>query len=160
LAERFVDFAAAGRIAKCVELQDVRVVSVIAKCDPKIKGPLEPKLDLSCGVIGYQDNLLEVSCEYSFEVKSSDITVADASIRYHLSYEVQGDETLAESDMKEFALANGTLHSWPFVREFLFGLTAKMGFPPYTLTVYKFRQVQKPKEEKEVAKVGDSASSA
>lgn len=71
---------------------------------------------------------------------------AQATIKYLLDYDLRGNEPLAEDDIAEFAFANGTLHSWPFVREFLYGLTAKMGFLPYTLPVFHF--VPKPPQKK------------
>ena len=148
MAERTVDFAAAGRVAKRVELKGIRVTDVSAKCDPKIKGTLEPTLNFDCAVVGRESNALEIACDYRFTARAAEAQVAEAAIKYLLVYEVQGSEPLIEEDLAEFAVANGTLHSWPFVREFLYGLTSRMGYLPYTRPVFHFKA--KPKEKKEV----------
>jgi hypothetical protein len=70
--------------------------------------------------------------------------LAEASMTYHIVYELRGEEPTATSDVEHFARANGAYHSWPFVRETIFNLTAKMGFPPYTLPVLLFLPRHKP----------------
>ena len=137
--DKIVDFAAVARISKHIELKGVRLIQITAKCDPKVYGTLEPSVDVSCAVATHTDSALEVSCDYTFNVSSSDAPVADAEISYLLNYEIQGSpEKFDGSDVAEFARANGALHSWPFVRELLYGLTSRMGYPPYTLPVMHF----------------------
>lgn len=159
MAERLVDFAAAGRVSQRVELKGVRVIEVSAKCEPRtIVGPLEPTITHECSYVKQSSNALGVVCSYSFVANSSAARVAEASIKYYLDFDLQGDEPLAEEDLNEFAFANGTLHSWPFVREFLFGLTSKMGYPPYNLPVFHFKP--RPQEKKEKAEKAPSTTSA
>ena len=151
--ETTVDFAAVARVSKRTELKDIRLTEMSAKCNPKIPGPLEPKLDLECAVSSRDASTLEIVCNYQFVVRSvqtqleSDSTqVAEAAIKYLLFYELHGTEPLAEDDLAQFALGNGTLHSWPFVRELLYELTSRMGYPPYTLPVVHFTsKTAKPK---------------
>ena len=150
--EKFVDFAAAGRVAMRVDLKDVRVTNVSAKCDPAVHGPLEPLLDFECAVVGRENNLLEIACNYQFAARTADAQIAEAAIKYLLAYEVRGTDPLAEEDLAEFAASNGTLHSWPFVREFLYGLTAKMGYPPYMLPVVHFKPKPQPQVNMEATK--------
>lgn len=139
MAETLVDFAAVGRVAARVELKGIRLTDVSAKCDPKIKGALEPTVNLGCKIVGRENNALEISCDYRFTARAADAQVAEAAITYLLVYQVNGSEPLKEEDLAEFAVANGTLHSWPFVREFLYGLTSRMGYPPYMLPVFHFK---------------------
>jgi preprotein translocase subunit SecB len=139
LGEKLIDFAAAGRVANRVELKDIRLVDVSAKCNPKIKGTLEPTLSLDCAVANRQADVIEIACDYRFTAKVAESEAAEAGVKYLLSYQVNGTEPLVDEDLAEFAVGNGTLHSWPFVREFLHGLTSKMGYPPYTLPVFHFK---------------------
>ena len=149
MPDKLVDFLAVGRVAARVELKSIRVVEVSAKCNPRIKGSLEPTLNLECKIVGREDNALEVACNYQFIARVAEIQAAEAAIEYRLEFEVHGTEPLIEEDLAEFAVANGTLHSWPFVREFVHGLTSRMGYPPYTLPVFHFKP--KPHEKKETA---------
>lgn len=146
-----IDFAAVARVSKRTELKGIRLTEVLAKCDPKVPGPLEPKLDLDCAVFSQDESTLEIACNYRFAARSQAQSeaegsqAAEAEIKYLLLYELQGTEPLAEADLAQFALGNGTLHSWPFVREFLYGLTSRMGYPPYTLPVMHFIKPAEPK---------------
>jgi hypothetical protein len=146
LAEKFVDFIAIGRVASRAELKSIRVTDVSASCDPHVAGTLEPTLDLECKVLKRDASLVEIGCDYRFSATAGDAKVAKANVKYLLTYEISGVEPVADGDLNEFAIANGTLHSWPFVRETLYGLTSRMGFPPYTLPVHHFKP--KPVEKK------------
>ena len=142
-----VDYAAAGRIAKRAELKSIRLIEVSAKCDPKIGAPLEPTVKVEC-VVAHQDvNALEIVCDCQFAARTTQAQVADAAVKYLLVYEIQGNEPLAQGDLAEFAMSNGTLNAWPFLREFLYGLTSRMGYPAYVLPTFHF--VPKPPEKKE-----------
>lgn len=148
--ERLVDFGAANRVSIRVELKDIRLTDMSAKCNPKLKGSfLDPTVDLDCKVVGHENNALEIACDYRFAARAAEAQVAEATIKYVLVYEIRGSEPLIDEDLAEFALANGTLHSWPFLRELLYGLMSKMGYPPYILPVFHFKA--KPQQPKIIA---------
>jgi preprotein translocase subunit SecB len=142
LTDITVDFAASGRVANRVELKAIRVIDMSAKCNPKILGTLEPTLDHDCMVAEHAGDALEIACNYRFTARIGQTQVAEAAIKYLLLYKIQGSEPLAEDDLAQFALSNGILHSWPFVRELLYALTSRMGYPPYTLGVMHFKPKQ------------------
>jgi len=147
LPKATVDFTAAGRVAKRAELKSVRVIEVSAKCDPQIAAPLEPTVNLECSVALQEANTLQIACNCHFAAHTTQAQVAQAEIKYLIIYEIQGTEPLAPGDVAEFATSNGTLNAWPFLREFLYGLTSKMGYPAYVLPTFHF--VPKPLEKKE-----------
>jgi hypothetical protein len=147
LPQETVDFAAAGRVAKRSELKSIRLMAVSAQCDPKISAPLEPKVDVKCEVARYEGSTLEIVAICQFTAHTTEAQVAEATIKYLVVYEIQGSEPLAPGDLAEFATSNGTLNSWPFLREFLYGLTTDMGYAAYTLPTFHF--VPKPPEKKE-----------
>jgi len=154
LAEITVDFVAAGRVASRAELKAIRLIQISAQCDPKTSGPLEPTLDHDCTVANRSGSALEIACNYRFNVRTTQADVANAVIVYLLTYELQGNELFAEDDIGQFALSNGTLHSWPFVRELLYALTSRMGYPPYTLPVFHFK-AKTPQQEKVAEKINE-----
>ena len=71
-------------------------------------------LDLDCKVLKNEANVAEIACDYRFSAMSGESKVAEALVTYFLVYELSGTEPAAEADLAEFAIANGTLHSWPF----------------------------------------------
>lgn len=133
-----VDFAAVQRVTNVVELRSIRLARISATGESSGGGPLEPVISHTCNVTKMEPAFLEVSCEYHFGAKSGAATIAEASLTYVLRYEITTGSAPRESDLAEFAFANGTLHSWPFVRHALFDLTARLGFPPFTLQTFKF----------------------
>ncbi len=110
-------------------------------------GTLVPSVDLNCKPGKLEGNALEVICEYKFIAHSNAAEAVSSTITYLLEYEISGGgESPNANDVTEFARANGALNSWPFVREVLFGLTSRMGFPPYTLPLMHFNPTPKAKE--------------
>ena len=142
--ETTVDLAAVGRVAKRVELTGVRLAEIKAKCDPRVQGLLTPTVTLNCKIGRHDDATAEVVCDYTFVANSEEVQVIESTVQYLLIYALAGAESPSDSDLAEFAKANGALHSWPFVREVLYGLTSRMGYPPYTLPVMHFNQQAAP----------------
>jgi hypothetical protein len=149
LPQATVDFAAAGRVAKRSELKSIHLAEVSAKRDPKISAPLEPTVDVKCEIASHEGSALEILATCKFTARTTEAQVAEATVKYLLTYEIQGSEPLALGDLAEFAASNGTLNSWPFLREFLYGLTTDMGYAAYTLPTFHF--VPKPPEKKDAA---------
>lgn len=133
-----MDLAAAIRVSRRVELQDIRLSHIAAESPVQHSGSLNPQVEHDCSATKIESDVIELECAYRFHALSDEKEqVLDASLKYQLSYAVSGDEPIDPGDAEHFAYASGTLHSWPFVRQFLFGLTASMGYPPLTLPVHK-----------------------
>lgn len=131
-----VDLTAVARVSRNINLRQIRVVKVEASCSPTPYESLEPRVSVETEGVLVSERLLNVVCAYDFSVNSAGQQIASARIAYLLMYEVVG-EAVVESDIEHFARANGVYHSWPFLRQFLFDLTAKMGFAPLTLPVFQ-----------------------
>jgi hypothetical protein len=131
-----VDLAAVSRVARGIDLLDIRVIKVEATCSPAPEGALEPQITFDCKGALVAAAQLNVVCDYSFKVTTGGVEAASANVMYLLTYEIAGD-TPTERDIEAFAQVNGVYHSWPFLRQFLFDLTAKMGLPPLTLPVFR-----------------------
>ena len=144
--ERAIDLAAIARVAKRSELKSLRLVAIKAECNKSVMGTLVPSVDLNCKPARVEGNALEVICEYKFTAHSNAAVAVSSTFTYLLDYAISGGESPSAGDLAEFANANGALNSWPFVREVLFGLTSRMGFPPYTLPLMHFNPTPKTKE--------------
>lgn len=142
-----LDLVAAARVAKRVELREIRLSEISASNLTAHHGPLYPEVQHACSPTVHDEHLIEVLCSYDFLVKSDGDEVARAQFKYLISYDVIGAGAVDEADLEHFAFANGTYHSWPFVRQLVFDLTARMGYPPYTLPVFQFNPKPKPVED-------------
>lgn len=141
------DLAAAARISGRVEFREIRLAEINAFSPIKGHGALEPLIEHDC-TPRHVGDLVEVLCSYQVRVTSGVDEPLRADLKYVISYTLLGDEPVDPSDLGHFASANGTYHSWPFVRQLLFDLTSRMGYPPYNLPVFKFFPKRaKPTEE-------------
>jgi preprotein translocase subunit SecB len=145
-----VDFTAVGRVSKFTELEDIRLVEVTAKCNPTASGPLEASFAHDSRISNRGNEFLEVTTDYRFTGRSAEADIIEVAVTYLIRYTLNAPEPLADDDISEFAISNPVLHSWPFVREFLNGLTSRMGFPPFKLGVLHFVP-QKAVEKKAVS---------
>ena len=75
----------------------------------------------------------------------------NAQIDFQLTYKLAGDEPIAEGDLSEFSNTNGPYHSWPFLRQLLFDLCARMDFPALTLPVLQILPTRPKELAKEIA---------
>lgn len=107
-------------------------------------GTLVPNVEIECQAGSVEESTLEVICIYTFTAHSNETRAVSSKIKYLLVYDISGSVSPSQEDLAEFARANGTLNSWPFVREVLFGLTSRMGYPPYTLPLMHFSTKPKP----------------
>lgn len=138
VSSKDVDLAAAIRVSRRVELRDIRLTHIAADGPVHYPGALNSQVDHDCSATKIEADAIELECAYRFHALSdTQEGVLEASLKYLLSYAVSGTDPLDPSDVAHFAYASGTLHSWPFVRQFLFSLTANMGYPPFTLAVHK-----------------------
>ena len=142
-----VDFEAVARISRRVDLKAIQLTEINATRKSSASGVLQPSFEKECTPRRVEDDLIEVACSYSFKVRSADSDVAAATILYLVTYKLLGEEPADESDIEQFARANGAYHSWPFVREVIYSLTSKMGFSPYTLPVLSFLPKPRPRQE-------------
>jgi preprotein translocase subunit SecB len=160
-----VDLAAAVRVSRRVELRDIRLSHIAASSPTHHPGALKPHVEHECSGKTTDGELIEVTCAYRFHAMSgTEEPVLDATLTYLLVYKIIGPETVDAADLDHFAYASGTLHSWPFVRQLLFGLTANMGYPPFMLPVHKHQpaktakpsEPEEPGDEEENSVEGDS----
>lgn len=128
-----VDLQAVSRVARNIDLRDIRVVQVLASLSPTSEGSLEPKITFDCKGSMVEPDQLNVICDYTLTVSGAG---ANVRVMYLLVYEVSGS-TPTEQDVEQFAKVNAVYHSWPFLRQFLYDLTSKMGLPALTLPVFQ-----------------------
>jgi hypothetical protein len=131
---------AVARIASRVELRGVRLLELIfvTKKIVAYGSPLEPSIETECVPLPSEKGFIDVACGFNFMIRSTGEEVAESKIKYLIQYKLKGEEVPTEQDLIAFSAVNGAYHAWPFVRELIFNLTARMGFQPFTLPVLSF----------------------
>jgi len=50
---------------------------------------------------------------------------------YEVFYELDDDANITNRDLQHFCFFNAPVHAWPYMREFVHSMTARMGIDPY-----------------------------
>jgi hypothetical protein len=137
---------AAARVAKRVQIRNILVAGCSASRGPNSDiAPSEHAYsakvkDVRAG-IDSNSNMIVVTIEFYFtNDPNGDIPVeAKVSItcRYVLMYSFDSSEPFSEGDVKAFGALNGAYNAWPYWREFVQSMTAKMGLPSITIPVFR-----------------------
>ena len=131
-----IDIERASRISRRVALREIILVDLKSKRQPlSIDSQLVHQVERECEGNRADASFINVTCSYSFRAVSGEDEVASAHVVYLLLYELDSEDPCDDEDLMHFAWANGTYNSWPFLRQLLFDLTARMGFSPFTLPV-------------------------
>jgi hypothetical protein len=135
-----------------VELRDIRLLEINASGAPRSQGVLQPLVFHECEGKLQTPAVIEVVCRYRFTATQGKTEAVAATFTYMILYDLTGAEPIPEHDLKEFAFANGTYHSWPFARQLLSDVTSRLGYLPYSLPVFKFIQQPRPEPPKDIIK--------
>ena len=82
----------------------------------------------------------EAGAEPNFE-READVVI---EVEIDLLYDLRGDDPLAPNDAEHFAVANGTLHAWPYWRELAHSLSTRMQVPRVLVGVFKLPSADDP----------------
>lgn len=134
-----LDMKAVARIASRVNLTEIRLsaLNVIRIVDSNER-QLNAKVERSCTAKMAEPGNIEVNCSYEFTGSDSKQDIATITAAYLLIYHIEDSEPIDPADLEHFAYANGAYNSWPFMRELLYSITSRMGFPPFILPVLSF----------------------
>ncbi len=136
------------KILNGIELKNIHLESFKGKLDLKVK-PKSPVVDIS-GKANFttgHDDCIEVSQEWTIigkdiETKSQFLEI---SVTYCLILTSQ--EEFSKDFFEIYERTSLPLNTWPFVREFVNSMTARMNIPPLTLPLLKFTQQTQTKSD-------------
>lgn len=154
-----VDYASIARIASAVELRDIALRS--SRASLNVAAAEIPERWSGEAFVGFDTTLAEHDRESrDFTINAGFIAVYKASwgdeihvelpvidpadppeieIRasFELTYSTSGGAELDLDDLANFAVANGTLHAWPYWRELADDITTRMHVPRLVVGVFK-----------------------
>jgi hypothetical protein len=154
-----VDYASIARIASAVELRDIALRSSRASLNvaaneipPSWSGEAFVGFDtkLTGHEVGGRDFTIEAAFVAVYNSSWADEIHAElpepdpenpAEIEiqasFELTYRAEEGAELALGDLESFAIANGTLHAWPYWRELADDITTRMHVPRLVVGVFK-----------------------
>jgi hypothetical protein len=155
-----LDYASIARIASAVELQEISLRASRAILRVPTSG-IEDDLS-GKAFVGFETTVVPHKSDgRAFAINAAFIAVyrsdwegaipnelpepdpdnppeIEIEARFELSYVAEDDSDLDPQDLSNFAAANGTLHAWPYWREFADDITRRMQLPRLVVGVFKF----------------------
>ena len=92
------------------------------------------------------------------EADPDDPPEIEIEARFELSYRAVEDAELAAEDLDNFAIANGTLHAWPYWRELADDITTRMHVPRLVVGVFKLPSRHDPGGRPEATTTSEGAA--
>lgn len=166
-----IDYASIARIASAVELRDIALRS--SRANLNVDATEIPDRWSGEAFVGFDTTVGEHRPESrDFTILADFIAVYNSSwgdeihgelpepdpdhppeieIRasFELTYRINEGAELADEDLANFALANGTLHAWPYWRELADDITMRMHVPRLVVGVFKIPSRHDPGGRKE-----------
>jgi hypothetical protein len=177
-----VDYASIARIASAVELRDIALRSSRATLNvaadeipERWSGEAFVGFDTTVDEHPPEGNDFTISAAFVAVYKSGwgdeiltelppldheDPPEIEIQARFELTYRAAEDAELESEDLANFALANGTLHAWPYWRELADDLTMRMHVPRLVVGVFKIPSKHDPGGRKESPAPTEEASAA
>ena len=171
-AEKPLDFDAVAKVAQRIRLGDVRLrwsqLGIFGEGDP-----VDPKWGTKAflsfdshaafdeSVAPEPGDELLVQCVFQLRYFADlDATAAESAPEadegnppdvaieavFDLSYEIQDWSEISNSDVQQFALANGTHNAWPYWREYAQTTVARLGLEPYVVGPFKLPSRHDPQQ--------------
>lgn len=131
-------------LAPFVELEQVALLACSANStlDPRGLPEQAPTLSLSqqCSGVLQAGNRIQVTAHAVFSGHIDGIEVLSIQASYGVYYRLPDQLKPSEKDVQEFAEQNGMFNAWPYLRELLGNLSAKMGLPLPPLPLLRVQQ--------------------
>ncbi|AEB10085.1 hypothetical protein [Desulfobacca acetoxidans] len=145
-----LDFKVIQRVAEKASLEDIFLIDAEIKSDPVHRDGRGATLRLVFGSDirpkGSIDKLA-VLCNFLVSaVKEGDKEDFSLEIKatFSVNYKIHSPDTFSASDIEMFAKINPIYNCWPYWREFVQNITARMGLPTLTIPLFK---ISKPMED-------------
>jgi hypothetical protein len=154
-----VDYSSIARVASAVELRDIALRSSRASLNAAAteipehwSGAAFVGFDSKVGKRAADDRDFTIEAAFIAVYNSgwadeihTELPEADPAhppeieieASFELSYRAAEDAELAAEDLDNFAIANGTLHAWPYWRELADDITMRMHVPRLVVGVFK-----------------------
>jgi hypothetical protein len=154
-----IDYASIARVASAVELRDIALRS--SRANLNVDAAEIPDRWSGEAFVGFDSTVAEYPAEgQDFAIRTSFVAVyhsgwgeqaltelppidpasppeIEIQATFELSYSSTRDGELAAEDLDNFALANATLHAWPYWRELADDITMRMHVPRLVVGVFK-----------------------
>lgn len=153
-----VDYEALSSVSRDVQLQEVTLHQAHWNSSPRLRHGGQAKgLSYSFKLVDamwdleYEHRVLVVELQYELaafvellngdpqsEREQKDVHMLDLSCNWRVSYRVnESFKPAAAKTMADFAVVNGQLNAFPYVRQFVQDIIGRSGLPPLVLPVYR-----------------------
>jgi len=144
LSKEAVDTKAISRVANLSELDDVYLLDANITSDPSTREPRGSELQytINSKTLKTEDNNFSVLVSFkisAIQKKHSKNPIMTIEAKFVLVYSFDKANTLLPEHIEQFAKIYSNESAWPYWREFVQNMVARMGFPTLTIPVLKFK---------------------
>lgn len=131
------------RIARSIELEEVslRHCEVARTEEVAKRQSVKIQLDVSgeTTTLSSKDQAFIATIEFKLQAKGRKETeVFRMNSSFDLFYRMMSsDESFSKDELEQFTRVNGVFNAWPYFREFVQNLSARMGYPSITVPVFR-----------------------
>jgi len=131
-----------NELVKCIELNHIVLYKLNCEMNDEVfeQGFGQAKVELkpSFNLINKTENKIKVEANFLVEVieEKAKRIIFNINCSFLLFYSING-KCEDEKIIKEFIDRNVRLNAWPYGREIISSITARMGLPPLTIGLYK-----------------------
>jgi len=139
-----IDSRAVSRVEINSELQNVYLLEANITSDPLTRDPRGSDLEYTVytKVMKIEDKYFSIIARFkitAIQEKNSKNPIMTIRAKYVLSYSFAKDNKPSAKEIEDFSKIKSLENAWPYWREFVQNLTARMGFPTLTIPVLRFK---------------------
>lgn len=135
-----------------VRIEDIRLVEAKVKTSVRSAddaGKVKLAIDKSAIVKEYtaDDGILWVLAKINtrlIPVESEKSPVVSVKAVFELRYRLPKELKVSQEQLNTFAKINSMFNAWPYWREFVQNMVARMNLPPVTLPMFRLEETSKP----------------
>lgn len=137
-----------------VQIDDVRLVESSVKSNVRSAdeaGKVRLAIQTSTSVKEYGDDSFFVLAGINAQlapIESEQNPAITLRATFELKYRLPKDFKVSRRQLNTFARINGVFNAWPYWREFIQNIVARMNLPPIILPVFRYDDAIKPKKTK------------
>lgn len=139
-----LDTKAISHVELQSDLDDVYLLGANITSDPSTREPRGSDLEyaINTKILKTENNFFSVIVSFkisAIQKKDPKNPIMSINAKYVLVYSFDKVNKLLPEDIEQFAKIKSIESAWPYLREFVQNLTARMGFPTLTIPVLKIK---------------------
>lgn len=151
VAEKPLPHAGAVRVARELQIRDVRLVAFTADASSNAFSDEPGDANVSIGftkpLVVYSNKAVAITTTFKFRINGANAPEASpptviVTATTELAYSVRSSNALDKKDLDDFAVVNAPFNAWPYWREFVQSSLTRLGLPAFVLPLFRIEEAE------------------